>query len=70
MEYFDIPELKTSYSNGCEVDLTISEGTDETNLKDFLRHYANDERNIGGNILSSEYSFWDILNSVPHKENI
>ena len=54
MEYFDIEELKTKYSNGCEIDLTISEGTDETNLTDFLRHYSNNERNIGGNIMTSK----------------
>ena len=59
MEYYDIPELKTGYSNGCEIDLTISEGTNETNLNDFLRHYANNERSIGGNILTGQYiTYW------------
>ena len=54
MEYFNIDELETKYSNGCEVDLTIAEGTDEKNLFDFLKHYANQERNIGANILTSK----------------
>ncbi|XP_066928528.1 uncharacterized protein [Clytia hemisphaerica] len=52
LPYMDIEELKTKYSNGCEIDLTISEATDENNLTDFLRHYANQEKNLGGNILT------------------
>jgi len=54
MEYFDIEELKTKYSNGCEIDLTIAEGTNEKNLFDFMKHYANQERNLGGNIMTSK----------------
>ena len=55
MEYFNIEELETKYSNGCEIDLTVAEGTDEKNLFDFLKHYANQERNIGGNIVTCKF---------------
>ena len=55
MEYLNIDELNTKYSNGCETDLTISEATSEQNLTDFIRHYANSERDLGGNILTSKY---------------
>ena len=73
LPYWDIEELKTKYSNGCEVGFTIAEGTKEKDLIDFLRHYANNEKNLGGNIMSSKihqtfafYYFLPSLNKRPH----
>ncbi|XP_047137259.1 uncharacterized protein LOC100198634 isoform X1 [Hydra vulgaris] len=52
LEYYDIEELKTGFSNGTEIDLTIDEDTNEEDLFQFLRNYADRKKSMGGNVLT------------------
>lgn len=56
MKNWNIRDLNIGVANGAEIDLAISEDFSKNDLVAFLRKYADEVEEIGGNILTgTEY---------------
>lgn len=55
MSSWNIDEINIGINNGAEVDLNIREDFPLDELKEFLKKYANQEGEIGGNILTGKW---------------
>ena len=54
MRNWNIRDLNIGVANGAEIDLAISEEFSKNDLVSFLRNFADEKEEIGGNILTGK----------------
>ena len=55
MKNWNIRDLNVGVANGAEIDLVIPEDFSKNDLVTFLMKFADEEEEIGGNIITGEF---------------
>ena len=55
MKNWNIRDMNIGVANGAEIDLAVSEDFSKNDLVTFLRKFSDEEKEIGGNIVTGEF---------------
>jgi hypothetical protein len=55
MKSWNIRDLNVGVANGAEIDLTIAEDFSKNDLVTFLRKFADEDGELGGNIVTGKF---------------
>ncbi len=55
MKSWNIRDLNVGVANGAEIDLCISEDFNKSDLVTFLRKFADEDGEVGGNIVTGKF---------------